>query len=542
MLNIGGVYFKGIHCYIWAEGNEQLKNLSKYYNFTFQGGYAKISIIATTALAMRYILYYAGISNATRDGRRVFEQIKKVREDSMSALKEKLMKHNMVPEDRPPYNHQLQSMIWSFTNLRVMLSLDMGLGKSITSILKSEYLGLWPTLIVCPASVKHNWYKSMTEDWGFDAIDFNVLFPETRKNIKGMRLNYIIINYESVKKYSKFFEEIGIKHIIADECHYVKNVRTGRYKSLVKLIKPDTHVTLLSGTPITNKSDDAFAHMKTLGNKLGENKNAFEQKYLKRIGQPGIKQKVENQNLNELRMYMANHFIRFTKEKCLDLPAKNYIQVRTELGDFQEEYERIIREVEESENRDRFMIESNVHSLSRVMSMAKVGVVSEVARSIIESGEKVVIFGGYTDSLRMVEAEFKDSCVYIDGSVDSSKRGPLIDKFWKDENTNVFIGNMRAAGSGIELFNATNVIFINLPFSPAEFEQPVDRLHRIGQKNVVNIYMATVTQTIDERIYKLMSAKMRDITTLMDGKTIDMNSLNIAEVLADEIINRKIMA
>jgi SNF2 family DNA or RNA helicase len=106
----------------------------------------------------------------------------------------------------------------------------------------------------------------------------------------------------------------------------------------------------------------------------------------------------------------------------------------------------------------------------------------------------------------------------------------------------VFIGNMRAAGSGIELFNATNVIFINLPFIPAEFEQAVDRLHRIGQKNVVNIYMATVTQTIDERIYKLMSAKMRDITTLMDGKTIDMNSLNIAEVLADEIINRKIMA
>lgn len=535
MERIGGVYLRGI--YIYVPVNDDLENLAQYYLYRIESGFCKVSILATTDLAMKYILWYAGIEYGSNDWKAISKRIREVRNDSMEALKKKLLDHNKVPEHRPPFKHQLQTMVWSFTNWRVMLSLDMGLGKSITSILKSEYLGLWPTLIVCPASVKHNWYKSMTEDWGFDPIDFSVLFPEKRKNIRGLRFNYLIINYESVGKYMKFFQSIGIKHIIADECHYIKNTKTTRYKALAKLIGPETHVTLLSGTPITNKADDAFAHMKTLGNKLGQNKNAFEARYLKKVGPEGIRKKVKNQNLDELRMLMANHFIRFTKEQCLDLPDKNYIQIRTDIGEFKEEYERILREVEQQENRDRFMIESNIHSLSRVMSMAKVGLVCEVARSIIESGEKVVIFGGYTDSLRMCQAEFKDESVYIDGSIDSSKRGPLIEKFWKDEDCKVFIGNMRAAGSGIELFNAVNVVFLNLPFIPSDFEQAVDRLHRIGQNRKVNIFIATVTGTIDERIYKLMSSKMKDIKMIMDGKSQGMDELDITEVLAEEFFN-----
>jgi SNF2 family DNA or RNA helicase len=96
---------------------------------------------------------------------------------------------------------------------------------------------------------------------------------------------------------------------------------------------------------------------------------------------------------------------------------------------------------------------------------------------------------------------------------------------------------MRAAGSGIELFNAVNVVFLNLPFIPSDFEQAVDRLHRIGQNRKVNIFIATVTGTIDERIYKLMSSKMKDIKMIMDGKSQGMDELDITEVLAEEFFN-----
>ncbi|MFN5418036.1 MAG: helicase-related protein, partial [Flavobacteriia bacterium] len=81
----------------------------------------------------------------------------------------------------------------------------------------------------------------------------------------------------------------------------------------------------------------------------------------------------------------------------------------------------------------------------------------------------------------------------------------------------VFLGNMKAAGIGINLVNAKHVIMMNFPFSPEQIEQAQKRLHRPGQTSTVNVYYTVAKGTIDEHILGLVAEKAEDINELIDG-------------------------
>jgi SWI/SNF-related matrix-associated actin-dependent regulator 1 of chromatin subfamily A len=162
-------------------------------------------------------------------------------------------------------------------------------------------------------------------------------------------------------------------------------------------------------------------------------------------------------------------------------------------------------------------IKNNIHTLNRLVATSKVPQVKLLIDSLVEQGEKVVVFSGYKNPINELESLYGSTCIKIDGTVQPHKRQVLINRFIEDDKCKVFLGNMKAAGIGINLVNAKHVIMMNFPFSPEQIEQAQKRLHRPGQKSTVNVYYTVAKGTIDEHILDLVSEKAEDINDLIDG-------------------------
>jgi SWI/SNF-related matrix-associated actin-dependent regulator 1 of chromatin subfamily A len=294
---------------------------------------------------------------------------------------------------------------------------------------------------------------------------------------------------------------------------------------------------MLSGTPVKNRVNDVFAYLKIIGHELGKSHKAFLDEYTTRVSSRGGDRVNGGRNLNDLYIKLSNFMIRKTKEECLDLPGKIFMSYRFEMDDYRDEYNKIIEEL--SQLKDIGSLTGNLHSLNIITSKAKIKGVKELIDSILETGKKVVVFGSYKEPLNELEKHYGKACVKIDGSVDSWARDQRIQKFWHDEECTVFLGNMQAAGVGINLTNASDVIFLNFPLTPAELYQVTDRCDRIGQTVAVNVHYTFCEDSIDEYIYDIIVDKEKDIKILIDKGGDVMYRENIAETLMKKLLNRE---
>lgn len=433
------------------------------------------------------------------------------------------------PKGKDLFRHQKTTLIESIHKKHNIWALDMGLGKTLTGATLSRITGAKRTVIICPTLVKWNWFEDMTRSWGYNPLYWSIIDAKKSKTIKAFEERFVVLNFEQVKKNMDYLTSDVVSHIIIDECHFIKNLSSNRGKALVELIKKSNNprLTLLSGTPITNRINDIFAYLKVCAHPLGKNKSAFEERYTIKVGARGGRI-VGAKNIDELRGRISNLMIRLKAEDCLDLPKmiiSNYFFEQNELsGEYQSELDNLKDKKERydelhgvEKQKMNHEIKNNIHTLNRIVATSKVSNVKALIDSLVEKGEKVVVFSGYKDPINALQNIYKEACVKIDGSVPSHTRQVLINKFIDDDSCKVFLGNMRAAGIGINLVNASHVIMMNFPFTPDQIEQAQKRLHRPGQKDTVNVYYTIAKGTIDEHILDLMGGKAEDINSLIDG-------------------------
>lgn len=438
--------------------------------------------------------------------------------------------HPKANYERELFKHQKNSLSLMIHRQYNLLSFEQGLGKTITSATLSKILGISRTIVIAPAGVKWNWYHDMTDDWGFDKFLWTILDSKKSKSVYAFQERFVVVNFEMIEKHFDYLTRANVGHIIIDECQKIKNAKTRNYKSVDRLVKhfPKARVTLLSGTPITNRVNDIFAYFKLCNHPLGNNYASFLKNYTISQGSRAGSRVIGAKNVDELRIKISNFMIRKKAEECLDLPELLIKKYYFEMGDIKGEYEEFIREMHENKNalenttdkqekaQIKLKIKGNIHTLNRMLSTSKVKNVIPLIDGLVEQGEDVIVFSGYRAPILELERHYGHSCVKVIGGMDSYEKSKAIRRFTGEKDCNVFLGNFKAAGVGINLVNSSHVIFLNFPFTPDDLEQPYKRAHRIGQKKNVNVYYTIVKDSIDEKIFEMIVGKTKDINSIID--------------------------
>jgi SWI/SNF-related matrix-associated actin-dependent regulator 1 of chromatin subfamily A len=137
--------------------------------------------------------------------------------------------------------------------------------------------------------------------------------------------------------------------------------------------------------------------------------------------------------------------------------------------------------------------------------------------------EKIVLFAIHHKMIEVLQRHVKGKHVTIDGSVVGRRRKLAVDTFRRDKNTRVFIGNIKAAGTGVDGLQdvCSNMAFTELWWRPGDHIQAEDRLYRIGQSGHVWINYLVAGDTIEEDLCRIIQTKQGVIRATLDGKEYD---------------------
>lgn len=473
-------------------------------------------------------------------------------------------KYNKVlaKDDKTLYAHQKEGIKFLLSRNSSILADDMGLGKSIQSIIAALESGAERILIVCPSSVKINWKREINTFCDDVTIVSGRVWP---KKIG----RFTIINYDILKNFhtlgdgkKKNLEDPVLELnrqlvnsrfnlVIIDEAHALKNNKSIRGEIMTDLIVKYNieRAWLLTGTPIANRPMDFFNLLKIIRAPIAENWHYFAQRYcdgrkMFRTLKNGQKKQIwltdGASNLDELAAKTKNLILRRLKEEVLDMPDKVITPVYHELTDKQRgEYEKLWDDYLEKRRAEkkRGSIQRDLVELillRKFIAMEAIPETIEMAENALEMGKKVIIFTNFTDELLELAEHFGKKCVIHHGPMSEKEKQRSVDNFQNNPAIRVFIGNIKSAGVGITLTQSDVVIFNSFDWVPGSNEQAEDRAYRIGQKNNVSVYYQLFEDTISTRMWSVLRTKKDVISTIIGDKKLTEEE--IIEIMTEKLI------
>jgi SWI/SNF-related matrix-associated actin-dependent regulator 1 of chromatin subfamily A len=419
------------------------------------------------------------------------------------------------------------------TNGGVYNACEQGLGKSIQTIVTCNGLArdyTKPIIIVCPAVMRLVW-KQEFKDW---SIETNVRVVKKRDELDNLEsANVYIVSYELAASddFQYWLRRKEIDVLILDEAHYLKSTKAQRTKKILGKVWPKAKYKIaLSGTPFTQNVIDGYTLFHRFNPLAFPDFRTFASTYANRkfngfgIQWEGLK------NADKLRDIVINSFfIRRNKAQVLpDLPAKMFKQItldksfavkRTlEQSLAEDKYYKDLEEILKTGDFARVPPPIAIATLRREQGLKKVEPIVEYIKNLLEQDVPLVVFCCFRELISQLEHEFsKYKPAVIHGDVSATRRKEAIDNF-QEGKTNLFIGQMTAAGVGITLTRSSNVILAEYSYSPAEIVQAVDRCHRIGQKSAVTVHYFTVEDSVDEKIIKIVVKKAAEFGEILDDR------------------------
>ena len=441
--------------------------------------------------------------------------------------------------NRPPLEHQKEAVQKLLENKKFILAADMGLGKTTSTIIGALESGSKKILVICPATLKINWKREI------ENYSDRPIFIAESKNFSTEH-DFVIANYDIIKNFHdpKNKEESLIINskfdlVIVDEAHYIKNATAQRTKLINDLVKNTERLWLLTGTPMTSRPMDYFNLLSLVDSPVSKNWMAYAIRYCAgyqfKVGNRKVWNITGASNLEELRERTSGTILRRLKENVLDLPDKIitpvYLKLKSKayedvMGEYYDWYDK-----NPEESKSLTVQFSKLTKVRQIIAEEKIQQTIEIAENIIEQGKKVIIFCNFTDSLNKIVEHFGKTAVKLDGSMSQHERQYSVDQFQENEKIKVFVGNIRAAGTGITLTAGEAAIFNDLSFLPSDHAQAEDRSYRYGQKNNVLVYYPIFENTIEGIIYDILNNKKQVIATVMG------DNQNPADA-AEEILKR----
>ena len=443
---------------------------------------------------------------------------------------------------RPPLEHQKEAIQKLCENKKMILADDMGLGKTTSTIIAALETGAKKIMIICPASLKINWQREIEN-----------YTDRTTSIIEGKKwedADFVIINYDIIKNFhdEKNKKESVILNsqfdlVVIDEAHYIQNKQAQRTKLINDFASMTNRLWLLTGTPITSRPINYYNLLNLIESPVAVNWMAYVKRYCNGFQFRAGKRKVWNvsgaSNLEELRDRTKPQVLRRLKENVLDLPDKIvtpvYLRLRSRqyeelMGDYYDWYDK---------SGDAGSLTLQFTKLTQVrqcIAQEKVSSTIEICENIIEQDKKVIVFTNFTKTLEMILEHFGKKAVRLDGSMNQRERQESVDKFQNDETVKVFVGNIKAAGTGITLTSGEAVVMNDLSFLPSDHSQAEDRAYRYGQKNNVLVYYPIFDNTIEGIIYDILRKKKDIFETVMGDR---QDTGDFVEDILKSIISRR---
>ncbi len=480
----------------------------------------------------------------------------------------------LSPKGREIMRHQARFVEAVREGHRTFLLADEpGLGKTAQSILAASVADAWPLLAVVPNVVKMNWAREV-ERWA----------PNRRATVihgDGRDLDafadVVIVNYEVLDRHLAWLGTLGFKGMVVDEAHFIKNLNSQRSQHVLSLASRIRKLTpggnplllALTGTPLINDVEDFNAIWQFLGWVEGdkpapelmakleatgltpadrdfypEARSAVIEMGIVRRRKIDVAKDLPSKMIADLPVELDDDLGRSIRDAERELGARllakyrRIIEARGERASFNGEPDtdimRLVAQGELDESKASGGAE-NVFTMVRKIGQAKAVLAADYTAQLAHSVGKVVFFAKHIDVMDTAEQVFAGRgirTVSIRGDQSTPARQAAIDAFNNDPDVAVAVCSLTAAGVGLNLQAASNVVLAELSWTAAEQTQAIDRVHRIGQAEPVTAWRIIAAHTIDAKIAELIDSKQGLAARALDGSDQEITTSDSVQLNA----------
>jgi len=388
-------------------------------------------------------------------------------------------------------------------------------------------------LVVCPLSImKAAWQNDLFQVLPHRSVGIAHGTPKSRRQIVEGKYEIVVINFDGIEIVLDEIKAAGFDMIIVDEANGFKNTQTRRWKVFKQLVKPETRLVMMTGTPASQSPEDAYGLAKLVcPHRVPPYVSGWKDMVMQKVS---TFKWVPKARANDIVFNALQPAIRYTKEECLDLPDIVYMTREVPLTVQQVKYYEILRK--------QLLVAAAGEEISAVNAAAKLnkllqisvgsaysddGAVvhfdlsnrlSELESIIDESLQKIIVFAPFTHTIEVIEqylTKKKISCMVINGAVSANKRAKIIETFQTEVNPRVLVIQPQAAAHGITLTAANTVVWFGPTSSVETFLQANARAHRKGQNHKVTVVMIQGSP-VEKKVYDVLTGKVTTQQNLID--------------------------
>jgi SNF2 family DNA or RNA helicase len=441
------------------------------------------------------------------------------------------------PGIHKPFDHQRTTAEFLSAHKRAYCLSEAGTGKTSAIIWAADYLmnqgKIRRMLVVCPLSIMQAaWQADFFKTAMHRSVGIAHGSAEKRKKVFAENTDVVIINYDGIEIVEKEIKSGGFDLIVVDEANYVKTVTTRRWKSLNRVLTPQTWLWLMTGTPAAQSPADAYG-LARLVNPASVPKYAgtFKDMVMQKVSQFTW---VPRFNAQDIVFKTLQPAIRYTKEECLDLPDVLYTTREVPLTPQQDKYYKKLKKdmYMEASGEEITVVNAGV-MLTKLLQVSAGAIYSDkseviefdisnrmtaLKEIIEEASHKVLIFCPFRHSIEKIMGELnKDhiTCAAIHGDVSMNNRSEIFKNFQERKDPQVLVIQPQAASHGVTLHAANVVVFWSPVMSVETYIQCCARVDRAGQKNKMTV-VHLQGSPVEQKIYKMLQGKIDNHVKLVD--------------------------
>jgi SNF2 family DNA or RNA helicase len=436
-----------------------------------------------------------------------------------------------------PFDHQKKTAGFLTMNRRAFCFNEQGTGKTASAIWAADYLmkqgKVSRVLVICPLSIMDSaWRADLFTFAMHRTVDVAHGAKAKRKQIVENGAEFVIINYDGVEVIQDVIAEGGFDCIIIDEATHYKNVQTKRWKTLNRLLAPDTWLWLMTGTPAAQSPLDAYGLAKLVNPKaVPRFFGSFRDQVMVRI--TNFKW-MPKESATDRVFNVLQPAIRYTKDECLDLPPMVYTKRMVELTAQQKKYYKQLKDqlVMRAAGEEITAVNAAV-TMNKLLQISAGAVYTDtketlefdiknrykVLREVIdESSKKVLVFVPFKHVIDILTDRLRSEGIpteVIRGDVPAAKRTDIFKRFQESDDPKVLVIQPQSAAHGVTLTAANTVVWWGPTSSLETYAQANARVHRSGQTHKCTVVQLQGSD-VEKRVYSLLDNRIDVHTKMID--------------------------